>query len=53
MYTWKVWQNNRVVGYVQSQSGWDAYLRANKQFGQFVVVERIVLPQDQRSTFSG
>lgn len=41
MYIWRVWKNNRFAGYVSSPSQFDAYLRANEQFGQNVWVERM------------
>jgi hypothetical protein len=53
MYVWRVWKNNRFAGYVDSPSETYAYLKAKEKFGQNIMVERIVLPKDQRSTFSG
>lgn len=49
MYAWRVWKNNRFVGYVVSASQYDAFIRATEQFGQNVWVERMVvsLPNNQ------
>jgi hypothetical protein len=43
MYTWRVWKNNRFAGYVESPSEIDAYLRAKEKFGEYILVERVVL----------
>ena len=29
-YTWTVWQNNRLAGYVVAYSEWEAYAKASK-----------------------
>jgi hypothetical protein len=39
-YTWMVWQNNRLVGYVTAYSEWEAYSRAASMFGSNFYVER-------------
>lgn len=39
-YTWMVWQNNRLVGYVTAYSEWAAYAKAAKMFGSNFYVER-------------
>jgi hypothetical protein len=39
-YTWMVWQNNRLVGYVTAFSEWEAYAIAAKMFGSNFYVER-------------
>ena len=39
-YTWMVWQNNRLVGYVTAFSEWEAYAKAAKMFGSNFYVER-------------
>jgi hypothetical protein len=39
-YTWMVWQNNRLVGYIVAISEWQAYAKAAKMFGSNFYVER-------------
>jgi hypothetical protein len=39
-FTWMVWQNNRLVGYVTAFSEWEAYAKAAKMFGSNFYVER-------------
>jgi len=39
-YTWMVWQNNRLVGYVVAYSEWEAYAKASKKFGSNFYIER-------------
>jgi hypothetical protein len=39
-FTWMVWQNNRLVGYVVAYSEWEAYAKAAKMFGSNFYVER-------------
>lgn len=39
-YTWMVWQNNRLAGYVVAYSEWEAYARAAKMFGSHFYIER-------------
>lgn len=39
-YTWMVWQNNRLVGYVTAYSEWAAYAKAAKMFGSMFYIER-------------
>lgn len=39
-YTWMVWQNNRLVGYVLAYSEWEAYAKAAKMFGSYFYIER-------------
>ncbi len=39
-YTWMVWQNNRLVGYVVAYSAWDAYAKAAKEYGSHFYIER-------------
>lgn len=41
MHTWRVWQNNRIAGYVTSASEYGAYLRATDKYGKYIWVERI------------
>ncbi len=38
-YTWAVWQNNRLVGYVKSPSEWDAIRLAHSNYGSCLYVE--------------
>lgn len=39
-YLWMVWQNNRLVGYVNAYSAWEAYAKAAKEYGSNFYVER-------------
>lgn len=39
-YTWVVWKNNRLVGYVEAYSEWDAYRIASKNYGSHFYLER-------------
>ena len=41
MYTWRVWQNNRVAGYVVAVSEYAAYMKAIDKYGRYVWVERM------------
>jgi hypothetical protein len=41
-YTWRVFQNNRFVGYVVSMSSIDAMRKANEKFGKYIWIERVV-----------
>lgn len=40
LYTWYVWQNNRLVGYVTAYGQWDALRSAKTKFGEGVFIER-------------
>ena len=40
MYTWIVWKNCRIVGYVVSCSETDAFRKATEKFGKNLWVER-------------
>jgi len=40
LYTWYVWQNNRLVGYVTAYGQWDALRSAKIRFGEGVFIER-------------
>jgi len=40
MYVWRVWKNNRFAGYVTSPSQFEAYVKANEEYGQNVWVEK-------------
>ncbi len=40
VYTWAVWKNNRLVGYVTAASEWDAIRSANTKYGTRLYVER-------------
>lgn len=42
MYTWRVVQNNRFVGYVVSPSETGALIQAKVKFGSNLWVERVV-----------
>jgi hypothetical protein len=39
---WRVWKHNKFVGYVVSPSEWEATKMAQKKFGSFVFVERLI-----------
>lgn len=39
-YTWMIWQNNRLVGYVTAYSEWEAYAKAAKMVGSSFYIER-------------
>ena len=39
-YTWYVWQNNRLVGYVTAYGQWDALRSAKNRFGEEIFIER-------------
>lgn len=41
IYTWRVWKNNRFVGYVESFSEHGAYVKAQEKFGDYIWVERM------------
>lgn len=45
MYIWRVWKDNRFAGYVNSPTQFEAYLRATKEFGENVWVEKTVMYQ--------
>lgn len=40
VYTWAVWKNNRLVGYVTAASEWDAIRSAHTKYGNGLYVER-------------
>jgi hypothetical protein len=42
MYIWRVFQNNRFAGYVSAPSQFNAYVKANEEYGQNVWVEKTV-----------
>lgn len=39
-YTWAVWKQCRMVGYVQAYSEWDAMKIAKNRFGTDIFIER-------------
>jgi len=41
-FSWRVFQNNRFVGYVVAMGELDALRKANDKFGSYIWVERIV-----------
>ena len=41
-YSWRVFQNNRFIGYVVALSETDAYRRAQDKYGSYIWIERIV-----------
>jgi len=43
LYTWAVWQNNRLVGYVESSSEWNAIRLAHSKYGSCLYVERCLM----------
>lgn len=40
-YEWRVFQNNRFIGYVVAASETDAYRKAKEKYGDYVLVERV------------
>lgn len=40
LYTWTVWKNCRIVGYVSSYSEYDALKAANNKYGSNIFIER-------------
>lgn len=42
MHTWRVWQNNRIAGYVTAVSEYEAYSKAVTKYGSYVWVERML-----------
>ena len=40
MYSWQVWKNNRLVGYVLAVSEWEAYRKATDKYGSNLYVYR-------------
>ena len=40
-FSWRVFHNNRFVGYVVAMSGTDAYRKAQDKYGKYVWVERV------------
>lgn len=55
-YVWAVWNNNRLVGYVRSNSEFDAIRLAKEKFGNYTFVERSWLgnpiPVEQNYTWA-
>lgn len=51
-YTWMVWKNNRLVGYVVAFSEWDAYAKATKHYGSNLYVEKPWVEQYKNSVAS-
>jgi len=41
MYSWQVWKNNRLVGYVLAVSEWEAYRKATDKYGNNLYVYRM------------
>lgn len=42
-YTWAVWKNCRLAGYVRSYSETEALRKAKEQFGDNLFIERVAL----------
>lgn len=40
-FSWRVFHNNRFVGYIVAMSGTDAYKKAQDKYGKYVWVERV------------
>jgi len=40
-YEWRVYRNNRFIGYVIAASEIDAYRKAKEKYGDYVLVERV------------
>lgn len=43
MYSWTVWKNCRIVGYVEAYSEYDANLKATTQYGRDIFLERSIV----------
>ena len=43
MYSLAVWKNCRMVGYVEAYSEYDANLKATRQYGRDIFLERSVV----------
>jgi len=43
-YSWRVFQNNRFVGYIVSFSEIDAFRKAQDKYGKNIWIERILAP---------
>ena len=43
MYSWTVWKNCRIVGYVEAYSEYDANLKATTKYGRDIFLERSVV----------
>ena len=43
-YSWRVFQNNRFVGYIVSFSQTDALRKAQEKYGDHIWIERITAP---------
>ncbi len=41
-YSWRVFQNNRFVGYIVALSETDAYSRAQDKYGSYIWIEKMV-----------
>lgn len=41
-YSWRVFQNNRFVGYIVALSETDAYRRAQDKYGSYIWIEKMV-----------
>lgn len=40
-YTWRVYQNNRFVGYVLAYGELEALSRAENRYGKYIRIERV------------
>lgn len=43
MYSWAVWKNCRIVGYVEAYSEYDANLKATAKYGRDIFLERSIV----------
>lgn len=43
MYSWAVWKNCRIVGYVEAYSEYDANLKATNKYGRDIFLERSIV----------
>jgi len=40
--SWRVFQNNRFVGYVVAFSQYNAYAKAREKYGDYIWLERVI-----------
>ena len=43
MYSWAVWKNCRIVGYVEAYSEYDANIKAVNKYGRDIFLERSIV----------
>ncbi len=43
LLSWRVFKNNRFIGYVVSFSQYDAYRKAKEKYGEYIWIERVIV----------